>query len=114
MRRGIIGLLALALVLAGCSSDAEPESLTDSEAIWCRATQPGFRLLEAGAEMGIDLTDVVDEAAEIADAPGTPEERQDALEAAYRTLESHAGYIEVCRSLYEEAGRPFDLQDDLP
>jgi hypothetical protein len=107
MRR-IIGPLALALVIAGCSG---ADSLTEPEANWCRL-QSGFRMLEQAAGMGIDLTGVYAEAERIADVQGTVEERQDARETAFRRLEDDADYVEVCRTLYDDTGRPFDPVGD--
>jgi hypothetical protein len=111
MGRLLAALLAIVIALAGCS---DADTLTDSEAMWCRAAQPGYRMLEAGDAMGVDLTDVYQQAELIGDASGTPEERQNAIEDAFDLLEGDAGYVEVCRTLYDDAGRPFDLRDDLP
>ena len=36
------------------------------------------------------------------------------LAVTHRIVQDHEGYIEVCRSLYHEANRPFDMEEELP
>jgi len=95
---------AVSLVLAvACSSAPAIEPLTVTEASWCRTYVSLNQWQERGSTMGIDLTEAI-AAAEVAyaetEAAGGDVTAR--ATAAYETLESDDGYIQVCRAAHAQ------------
>lgn len=94
-----IGLVALALTACG----GGPEPLSEAESTFCVRNVSPVQMSAVGDEMGVDIAGAFD-AAERAVGKALDDglEGSAVLDAAQEAMETHPGYIEVCRSMYAD------------